>query len=142
MRRYFFLEAPRDETRGVGGLFFDDLRRFRRETSLCMRGFGDGFLDAYLPIVERRPLYGERERQFQLLPARPLRRVQPGVRPRHPVRPADGGRAESILMSLPPLVRWEYWLRSRNQRDEARLADYLRPPQGWLSEAGGELPSK
>jgi len=127
--RYFFL-SHRQETRGVGGLFFDDLSEggFERAFALT-RSVGDHFLPAYLPIVERRRdlAYTERERRFQLY--RRGRYVEFnllydrgtlfGLQSR--------GRAESILMSLPPLVRWEYDWQAPPDSPEARLADYLRP---------------
>jgi nicotinic acid mononucleotide adenylyltransferase len=89
---YFFLKH-RDEPRGIGGVFFDDHSEDGFETSFALlRAVGDAFLPAYLPIVRRRrdTAHGERERAFQTYRPRPLRRVQPGVRPRHPVRPAVG----------------------------------------------------
>ena len=88
--RYFFL-PHRNETRGVGGLFFDDLNEggFRRCFAF-QRSVGDHFLPAFMPILERRKdqPYGDREREFQLVPARPVRRIQFGLRPGHLVRPA------------------------------------------------------
>jgi coproporphyrinogen III oxidase len=134
--RYFFL-PHRNETRGVGGLFFDDLSEGGFERCLgLLRGVGDQFLPAYLPIVERRRNlpHGERERQFQLY--RRGRYVEFnliydrgtlfGLQSR--------GRTESILMSLPPLARWEYDWQAPAGSAEARLAtDYLRP-RAWLSE--------
>ncbi|HEY9540931.1 MAG TPA: oxygen-dependent coproporphyrinogen oxidase [Luteimonas sp.] len=134
---YFFLKH-RNETRGVGGLFFDDLHTdFERDFDY-LRAVGDGFLDAYMPIVERRrdAPYGERERQFQLY--RRGRYVEFnllwdrgtlfGIQ--------SGGRSESILMSLPPLVRWEYGYAPEDGSAEARLQDYLRP-RDWLAELSG-----
>ena len=131
---YFFLKH-RNETRGVGGLFFDDLSEdFDRDFGyLC--AVGDGFLDAYLPIVARRKdaPFGERERQFQLY--RRGRYVEFNlVYDRGTLFGLQsGGRAESILMSLPPLVRWEYGYMPEDGSDEQRLADYLRP-RDWLAE--------
>ncbi|GAA3914304.1 oxygen-dependent coproporphyrinogen oxidase [Luteimonas lutimaris] len=131
---YFFLKH-RGETRGVGGLFFDDLHTDFDSDFGYLRAVGDGFLDAYLPIVERRrdAAYGERERAFQLY--RRGRYVEFnllwdrgtlfGIQ--------SGGRSESILMSLPPLVRWEYGYQPGPDSPEARLQDYLRP-RDWLTE--------
>ncbi|OZB70598.1 MAG: coproporphyrinogen III oxidase, partial [Lysobacterales bacterium 13-68-4] len=106
---YFFLKH-RNETRGVGGLFFDDLQGDFEADFAYMRAVGDGFLDAYLPIVTRRrdTPYGERERQFQLY--RRGRYVEFNlVYDRGTLFGLQsGGRSESILMSLPPRVRWEY----------------------------------
>jgi coproporphyrinogen III oxidase len=102
-----------------------------------MRAVGDGFLDAYLPIVERRrdTPFGERERAFQLY--RRGRYVEFNlVFDRGTLFGLQsGGRTESILMSLPPLVRWEYGYAPESGSPEARLADYLRP-RDWLTELG------
>ncbi|HXQ63853.1 MAG TPA: oxygen-dependent coproporphyrinogen oxidase [Steroidobacteraceae bacterium] len=133
--RYFYLKH-RGETRGVGGLFFDDLTEWGFERSFAFqRAVGDAFLDAYLPIVARRRAtpYGERQRQFQLY--RRGRYVEFNLvfdRGTH-FGLQSGGRTESILMSLPPLVRWEYDWRAEPGSAEARLAsDYLRP-RDWLA---------
>jgi coproporphyrinogen III oxidase len=131
---YFFLRH-RNETRGVGGLFFDDLHTDFDADFAYLRAVGDGFLDAYLPIVERRQAtpFGERERQFQLY--RRGRYVEFNlVYDRGTLFGLQsGGRSESILMSLPPLVRWEYGYQPAPGSDEARLQDYLRP-RDWLRE--------
>lgn len=107
---YFYLKH-RDEPRGVGGLFFDDLNRFDFDTSFAlMRSVGDAYIPAYRPIVARRKGhdYGDRERQFQLY--RRGRYVEFNlVYDRGTIFGLQsGGRTESILMSLPPLVRWDY----------------------------------
>jgi coproporphyrinogen III oxidase len=130
---YFFIRH-RNETRGVGGLFFDDLSEggFDRCFAL-MQAVGNGFLDAYLPIVARRKdtPYGEREREFQLY--RRGRYVEFNlVYDRGTLFGLQsGGRAESILMSLPPRVRFEYGYQPAPDSAEARLADYLQP-RDWL----------
>lgn len=133
---YFFLRH-RDETRGVGGLFFDDLHGDFDADFAYLRAVGDGFLDAYLPIVERRKdtPYGERERAFQLY--RRGRYVEFNlVWDRGTLFGLQsGGRSESILMSLPPLVRWEYGYTPEAGSAEAGLQDYLRP-RDWLAELG------
>ena len=102
-----------------------------------MRAVGEGFLDAYLPIVERRKdtPYGEREREFQLY--RRGRYVEFNlVWDRGTLFGLQsGGRTESILMSLPPRVRWEVGYAPEPGSAEAKLADYLRPRE-WLDEAG------
>jgi coproporphyrinogen III oxidase len=132
---YFFLRH-RNETRGVGGLFYDDLNAggFERCFGLT-RNVGNAFLDAYLPIVERRKdtPYGEREREFQLY--RRGRYVEFNlVYDRGTLFGLQsGGRTESILMSLPPRVRFEYAWAPEPGSAEAKLADYLRP-RNWLSE--------
>lgn len=132
---YFFLRH-RGETRGVGGLFYDDLNEDGFPACFAYtRAVGEGFLDAYVPIVERRRdrPWGERERQFQLY--RRGRYVEFNlVFDRGTLFGLQsGGRTESILMSLPPLVRWEYGFRPEPDSPEARLADYLRP-RDWLRE--------
>lgn len=101
-----------------------------------MRAVGDAYLDAYLPIIERRKAtpYGERERSFQLY--RRGRYVEFNlVWDRGTLFGLQtGGRTESILMSMPPLVRWEYGYQPEPGSPEARLySDYLRP-RDWLTE--------
>jgi coproporphyrinogen III oxidase len=128
--RYFFL-PHRNETRGVGGLFFDDLNDGGFEQSFAfLRSIGDHFLPAFMPILERRKdqPYGDRERQFQLY--RRGRYVEFNlVYDRGTLFGLQShGRTESILMSLPPLVRWEYDFRPAPGSPEARLyEDFLRP---------------
>ena len=131
---YFWLKH-RNETRGVGGLFFDDLNTGGFERSFgFMQAVGNGFLDAYLPIVEKRKsiLFGDREREFQLY--RRGRYVEFNlVYDRGTLFGLQsGGRTESILMSLPPRVRFEYAYTPAPGSAEARLADYLRP-RDWLA---------
>jgi coproporphyrinogen III oxidase len=136
--RYFFLKH-RNETRGVGGLFFDDWNEPGFERSFAfMRSVGDHYVPAYLPIVERRKdtPYGERERSFQLY--RRGRYVEFNlVYDRGTLFGLQsGGRIESILMSLPPLARWEYGYAPPAGSPEARLyTDFLRP-RDWLGELG------
>ncbi|MEO6688604.1 MAG: oxygen-dependent coproporphyrinogen oxidase [Dokdonella sp.] len=132
---YFFLKH-RGETRGVGGVFFDDLNAggFDRCFGL-MRAVGNGFIDAYVPIAARRKdtPYAEREREFQLY--RRGRYVEFNlVHDRGTLFGLQsGGRTESILMSLPPRVRFEYGYAPEPGSDEARLADYLKP-RDWLED--------
>ncbi|MFO1417838.1 MAG: oxygen-dependent coproporphyrinogen oxidase [Methylotetracoccus sp.] len=131
---YFFLRH-RNETRGVGGLFFDDLNDWGFERSFdFMRSVGDHYLDAYLPIVERRRdlAYGKRERRFQLY--RRGRYVEFNlVYDRGTLFGLQsGGRTESILMSLPPVVNWRYNWQPEPGSPEAELyRDFLRP-RDWL----------
>jgi coproporphyrinogen III oxidase len=134
--RYFYL-PHRQETRGVGGLFFDDLSEpgFDRCFAFA-RAIGDAFPKAWLPIAERRrdTPFGERERSFQLL--RRGRYVEFNlVYDRGTLFGLQtGGRTESILMSLPPLARWEYGYVPEPGSPEASLArDWLRP-RDWLGE--------
>jgi coproporphyrinogen III oxidase len=136
--RYFFL-PHRDETRGVGGLFFDDLNQPGFERSFAfLQSVGDHFLPAYLPIVERRKdqIFSERERQFQLY--RRGRYVEFNlVYDRGTLFGLQSrGRTESILMSMPPLARWDYDWHPEPGSAEARLYEYLRP-RDYLSELGG-----
>ena len=136
--RYFFLQH-RNETRGVGGLFFDDMSAGGFDKCFAfMRSVGDHYVDAFLPIVARRKdtPYGERERNFQLY--RRGRYVEFNlVYDRGTVFGLQsGGRIESILMSLPPLVRWEYGYNPEPGTPEERLyKDFLRP-RDWLGELG------
>jgi coproporphyrinogen III oxidase len=137
--RYFFLKH-RNETRGIGGLFFDDLHEWGFERSFAFqRAVGDAFLDAWAPIAKRRRdvPYGERERDFQLY--RRGRYVEFNLvfdRGTH-FGLQSGGRTESILMSLPPLVRWEYdWKPEPGTPEAALYTDYLRP-RDWLGERAG-----
>ena len=136
--RYFFL-PHRNETRGVGGLFFDDLDEggFGRAFDLT-RSVGDHFLPAYLPILERRKdqSFTDRERQFQLY--RRGRYVEFNlVYDRGTLFGLQSrGRTESILMSMPPLARWDYDWHPQPGSPEARLyADFLRP-RDYLAELG------
>ena len=138
---YFFLKH-RHETRGVGGLFFDDLHEDFERDFAYLRAVGDGFLAAYLPIVDRRrdTPWTDVQRDFQLY--RRGRYVEFNlVYDRGTLFGLQsGGRTESILMSLPPLVRWEYGFSPAPGSAEARLADYLRPRE-WLGEPGSSAPT-
>jgi coproporphyrinogen III oxidase len=133
---YFYL-PHRGETRGVGGIFFDYLQRDPERDLAFVKDAAGSFLDAYLPIVRRRRHlpWGERERQFQLL--RRGRYVEFNlIYDRGTIFGLKTeGRTESILMSLPPLVRWEYDARFEPGSREAQLADWLKPTD-WLGSAG------
>lgn len=136
---YFFLKH-RNEARGVGGLFFDDLNEWGFERSFeFMKAIGNSYLPAYLPIVQKRKehLYSEKERQFQLF--RRGRYVEFNlVFDRGTLFGLQsGGRTESILMSLPPLVRWEYDYQVEPGSPEAELTEVFLPHQDWLSAATG-----
>jgi coproporphyrinogen III oxidase len=133
---YFFLKH-RNEPRGVGGLFFDDLNEAGFEQSFAfLRSVGDHYLPAYVPIVERRHdlAYGEREREFQLY--RRGRYVEFNlVYDRGTLFGLQsGGRTESILMSLPPLVSWKYDWQPQPGTEEARLYEVFLKPRDWLAE--------
>jgi coproporphyrinogen III oxidase len=133
---YFFLKH-RNEPRGIGGIFFDDFNELGFEPSFALlRAVGDAFLPAWLPIAERRrdTPYGERERDFQAW--RRGRYVEFNlVYDRGTLFGLQsGGRTESILMSLPPVVKWRYDWQPEPGTPEARLAaDFLRP-RDWLAE--------
>jgi len=133
---YFYLRH-RDEPRGIGGLFYDDFNEGGFESSFALtRSVGDAYLPAYRPIVARRKAapYGERERQFQLY--RRGRYVEFNlVWDRGTLFGLQsGGRTESILMSLPPLVRWDYgWRPEPGSAEERLYRDFLRP-RNWLEE--------
>ncbi|MDA7956160.1 MAG: oxygen-dependent coproporphyrinogen oxidase [Gammaproteobacteria bacterium] len=134
--RYFHL-PHRGETRGVGGLFFDDYRDggFARAFAF-MQSVCDSFLGAYLPIVERRRgmNYGERERAFQL--HRRSRYVEFNLLYDRGTLFGlqSGGRVESILMSLPPCARWDYDRRDAPGCAEAKLRERYLRPRDWARE--------
>lgn len=135
---YFYLKH-RQEPRGIGGLFYDDLNEWGFDKSFAfMQATGNSYLDAYLPILNRRKHqpWGEREKRFQqyrrgryvefnlVFDRGTIFGLQSGV-----------GRIESILMSLPPEVRWDYDYHPAPGTEEARLyTDYLRP-RDWASQA-------
>ncbi|MEC5344342.1 oxygen-dependent coproporphyrinogen oxidase [Brenneria populi] len=139
---YFFLKH-RNEARGIGGLFFDDLNT--PDFATCFdfsRAVGAGFLSAYLPIVEKRKAlpWGERERQFQLYRRGRYaefnlvwdRGTLFGLQ--------SGGRTESILMSMPPLARWEYQYQPEPNSPEAALYRDFLPVRDWLDENSPSIP--
>ncbi|MGB7479522.1 MAG: oxygen-dependent coproporphyrinogen oxidase [Burkholderiaceae bacterium] len=134
---YFYLKHRR-EPRGVGGIFFDDFNRLGFEQSFAMmQSVGDRFLDAYLPILRQRldlP-YGERERDFQAY--RRGRYVEFNlVYDRGTLFGLQsGGRTESILMSLPPIVKWRYDWQPAAGSDEARLYSDFLVRRDWLGDA-------
>ncbi len=133
---YFFIKH-RNEARGIGGLFFDDYTADSFENSFKLfKSVGDHFLQAYLPIVERRKdhAFGEHERNFQLY--RRGRYVEFNlVYDRGTLFGLQsGGRTESILMSLPPQVRWEYdWQPEVGSAEEELYKEYL-PARDWLGQ--------
>lgn len=134
---YFFLKH-RNEARGVGGLFFDDFNELDFARSFdFMRSVGSSYIEAYRPILARRKNlpYGERERKFQLL--RRGRYVEFNlVYDRGTLFGLQsGGRTESILMSLPAEVSWQYnWLPEAGS-PEARLTDYFLQAQNWADKS-------
>ena len=135
---YFFLKH-RNETRGVGGLFFDDLNTWNNELNFdksfeFMQAVGNGYIDAYIPIIERRKdiPYGERERKFQCY--RRGRYVEFNlVFDRGTIFGLQtGGRTESILMSMPPVAHWDYDWHPEAGSPEARLYTDFLPHKEWV----------
>lgn len=131
---YFYLKH-RNEARGVGGLFFDDLNEQGFDQSFAfLRAVGDSYVPAYQPILAARKNmpYSERERQFQLY--RRGRYVEFNlVYDRGTLFGLQtGGRTESILMSLPPLVRWEYDFHPEAGSAERELYEKFLPHRDWL----------
>jgi coproporphyrinogen III oxidase len=139
----YFLIKHRNETRGVGGIFFDHLRGNPASDFAFVREVGEAFLPAYLPIVERRCTmpFGQRERTFQLI--RRARYVEFNLV--YDRGTAFGletqGRVESILMSLPPIVHWPYGWNPEPGSREAELSHYL-VPRDWLNLDGQESDRK
>jgi coproporphyrinogen III oxidase len=131
---YFFLKH-RDEARGIGGVFFDDFAELGFDQSFAMtQAVGNAFLKAYLPIVSTRQHqpYGEREREFQTY--RRGRYVEFNLvfdRGTH-FGLQSGGRAESILMSMPPVVTWRYDWQPSPGSPESKLYEMIKP-RDWLA---------
>lgn len=133
---YFHLRH-RNEQRGIGGLFFDDLNEWGFNPCFeFLQRVGNSYLDAYVPIVKRRMNleYGEHQRSFQLY--RRGRYVEFNlVYDRGTLFGLQtGGRTESILMSMPPLVRWEYNWQPEPGSEEARLYEEFLKPREWLTD--------
>jgi len=130
---YFFVRH-RGEARGIGGIFFDYLSERPEETFAFVQDVGRSFIDGYLPIVDRRKdaPWGDRERHWQLV--RRGRYVEFNlIHDRGTLFGLEtGGRTESILMSLPPLVRWVYDLRPQPGSPEEALVDALQTPREWV----------
>jgi coproporphyrinogen III oxidase len=132
--RYFFLKH-RNEPRGVGGIFYDDFNEPSFEVSFALtRAVGDAFLEAYVPIAERRRghPYGERERDFQLY--RRGRYVEFNlVWDRGTLFGLQsGGRTESILASMPPAAKWRYDWHPEPGSPEAELYEVYLKPRDWV----------
>ena len=133
----YFCLKHRGEQRGVGGIFFDDFSELGLDASLAMlQSVGNCFLPAYMPIVNQRAQtpYGEREREHQLY--RRGRYVEFNLvwdRGTH-FGLQSGGRTESILLSMPPLVTWSYQRQHAADSAEQRLLDYFLKPRDWLAE--------
>lgn len=134
---YFWLKH-RHEARGIGGLFFDDLNEWGFEKSFAfMQSVGNSFIKAYVPIVEKRKMmeWTEAQRDYQLY--RRGRYVEFNlVFDRGTLFGLQsGGRTESILMSMPPLVKWDYMWAPEEASEEAKLVDVLQHPRDWLGQA-------
>jgi coproporphyrinogen III oxidase len=132
----YFYNRHREECRGVGGLFFDDLNEWGFERCFSFwKAVGNGYLDGYLPIVERRKHdeWTEAEREFQLY--RRGRYVEFNlVYDRGTLFGLQsGGRTESILMSLPPRVAFRYNWQPEPGSREAELTDHYLVPRNWLA---------
>ena len=132
---YFYLKH-RNEARGVGGIFFDDLNdRPFDDAFAVIKAVGDAFCDAYEPIVQKRKdtVYNQKQRDFQLY--RRGRYVEFNlVWDRGTLFGLQtGGRTESILMSMPPLARWEYDWSAEPGSDEAALTEYFLQPRDWAA---------
>ncbi len=131
---YFYIEH-RDEQRGIGGLFFDDLNEGGFDKCFeFMKSVGDHFTEAYLPIVIKRKdtTYGEKERNFQLY--RRGRYVEFNlIYDRGTLFGLQsGGRTESILMSMPPKVKWSYQFQVEKDSEEEKLYNYYLKPKEWI----------
>ncbi len=131
----YFCNKHRQEQRGVGGIFFDDFSELGMNQSFAMmQSVGDALLPAYLPIVQARKdtAYGERERDFQLY--RRGRYVEFNLvwdRGTH-FGLQSGGRTESILLSMPPLVSWSYNRADEKESPEAQLLNHYLVPKDWV----------
>ena len=133
---YFYLKH-RDEQRGIGGLFFDDLNEWGFEKSFkFLQSVGDSYIKAYRPIMSKRKSvsYDEAQREFQLY--RRGRYVEYNlVYDRGTLFGLQsGGRTESILMSMPPLVKWKYNYKPEEGSEEENLYEYYLKPKDWLTE--------
>jgi len=132
---YFYLEH-RNEQRGIGGLFFDDLNEGGFDRCFeFMKSVGDHFSEAYLPIVIKRKdtPYGEKERDFQLY--RRGRYVEFNlIYDRGTLFGLQsGGRTESILMSMPPEVKWSYQFQVEKDSEEEKLSNHYLKPKEWIT---------
>ncbi|MFD1382983.1 oxygen-dependent coproporphyrinogen oxidase [Rhodanobacter aciditrophus] len=136
---YFFLKH-RQEHRGIGGVFFDDFNELSFDDSFAlMQAVGNGYIDAYEPILAKRKdhPFGESERDFQL--HRRGRYVEFNLvfdRGTHFGLQSGAGRTESILMSLPPEVKWSYGYEPEAGTPEALLTDYYLTGRDWLNRQG------
>ncbi len=137
---YFYL-PHRQETRGVGGLFYDDLERLPNAKTASfeqcfafMQAVGDGYIDAYLPILQKRHTlaYTEQQREFQCYRRGRYAEFNLLYDRGTTFGLQSGGRTESILMSMPPVAHWTYQYTPEAGSEEAKLTNYLTP-QAWLA---------
>ncbi len=132
--QYFFLKH-RNEPRGIGGIFYDDVNEWGFENSFAfMRSVGDHYIHAYQPIVAKRKAhtFGQQQRDFQLY--RRGRYVEFNLLYDRGTLFGlqSGGRSESILMSLPPIVAWHYACHPQPGSEEAKLYETFLPPRDWV----------
>jgi coproporphyrinogen III oxidase len=133
---YFFI-SHRDECRGVGGIFFDDWSEGGFDSSFeFVQAVGDSFLDAYRPIFSKRKSepYSEVERDFQLYRRGRYAEFNLAIDRGTKYGLQSGRRIESVLASLPPLVKWVYNYQAEPGSREAELTDYYLKPRDWLAE--------
>lgn len=132
---YFHIKH-RDEARGIGGLFFDDLNDWDFDTCFSfMRAVGDSYLDAYRPILARRKdtPYDAAQREWQEIRRGRYAEFNLVIDRGTHFGLQSGGRTESILMSLPPKVQWRYGHEPEPGSEEARLLTDFLPPRDWLT---------
>lgn len=132
---YFYL-AHRQETRGVGGVFFDDWDRGGFEKSFeFVRSIGEAFLEAYTPIFKKRmhQQWGEQQRNFQLIRRGRYAEFNLAIDRGTKYGLQSGRRIESVLASLPPLASWQYDYVPQSGSAEARLGEFYLKPRDWLS---------
>ena len=133
---YFYL-PHRQETRGVGGIFFDDLNEDGFDASFALaRSVGDSFLPAYLPIFEKNKNteFSEAQREFQLYRRGRYAEFNLAIDRGTKYGLQSGRRVESVLASLPPLAKWVYNFEAEPGTPEAELTEYYLKPQNWLVE--------
>jgi coproporphyrinogen III oxidase len=131
---YFYLKH-RHETRGIGGLFFDDLNEWAFDDCFAfMRSVGDSFTKAYCPIVTRRKkaIFGERQRKFQCYRRGRYAEFNLVYDRGTLFGLQSGGRTESILMSMPPEAHWDYNWQPEPESPEAKLYEHFLKPKDWL----------
>ncbi len=133
---YFYL-PHRQETRGVGGIFFDDWNEAGFDASFdLVKSVGDSFLPAYLPILSRRKgeKFSEAQREFQLYRRGRYAEFNLAIDRGTKYGLQSGRRVESVLASLPPLAKWIYDYQAEPNSREAELTEYYLRPQDWLAE--------